>query len=232
MSVLVATASPVCFRPPCPLVGAGGLALASRPVPPSHTLPAVDAPDATAEVDEDAARMRRVGDGDSAAFRELSARHLAPVTRYAARMLGDAAEAEEVAQEAFLRLWQQAPRWQPRARVSTWLYRVAHNLCVDRLRRRRDAGAAALDRMSTGVRPSQLLADKELALEVELALAELPERQRAALSLVHYEGLGGAEAAEVLEISVEALESLLSRGRRTLRERLAGLRSQLRGEGR
>jgi len=227
--VLALAAPPLPATPLSPALcrGAGGLALslASRVPQASLTLDAVDG----SEAEADAARMRRVGDGDAAAFRELSQRHLAPVTRYAARLLGDAAEAEEVAQETFLRLWQQAPRWQPRAKVSTWLYRVAHNQCIDRLRRRREAGPAALDRMSVGTRPSQLLADKQVALEVELALAELPERQRAAVSLVHYQGLGGTEAAEVLEISVEALESLLARGRRALRERLAGLHAQLRG---
>jgi RNA polymerase sigma-70 factor, ECF subfamily len=166
--------------------------------------------------------MVRVGSGDQSAYRELSERHLRAILRYCARMLGDAAEAEDVVQETFLRLWQQAARYQPRGtKPSTWLYRIAHNLCIDRIRKRKPQDASALDRQSSGDRPGALLDRKEVALKVQAALASLPERQRAALVLMHYEGLSQLEAAEVLGCRVHALESLLQRARRGLREELA-----------
>lgn len=184
-----------------------------------------------ADTEHDRDLMTRVASGDAQAYRVLSERHLASILRYAARMLGDATEAEDVAQETFLRLWQEARRFEPRsAKPSTWLYRIAHNLCVDRLRRRREVGSDALDRKSGGDRPSGLYDRKELATAVAAALTALPERQRAAVVLVHYEGMDNIEAAEVLGCGVEAVESLLARGRRTLRERLAELYAQVKGE--
>jgi RNA polymerase sigma-70 factor (ECF subfamily) len=169
--------------------------------------------------------MPRVARGDQQAYRELAQRYLTPILRYAARILGDVAEGEDVAQETFLRLWQQAARYEPRAaKPSTWIYRIAHNLCVDRLRRRREvASEAAAQQASSELRASADLDRKELAAALERALAALPERQRAAVVLVHHEGLSQAEVAVVLECNVEAVESLLARGRRTLREQLAPL---------
>jgi RNA polymerase sigma-70 factor, ECF subfamily len=172
--------------------------------------------------DEDLECVRRIGSGDQRAYREMVGRYLAPITRFAQRVLGDASEAEEVAQETFLRLWTQAASFTPKAKAKTWLYRIARNQCIDRLRKRRDAHAE-LDDVRSDDRPSQLLARKETAEQVGSALQALPERQRAAITLVHYEGLDGAEACEILEVSTEALESLLARGRRTLRERLKHL---------
>lgn len=178
----------------------------------------------TTQVDDETQLIARAGGGDTAAYRQLSDRHLAKVVAYAHRLLRDGAEAEDVAQETFLRLWKHAGRWQPRAKLHTWLFRVAHNLAIDRLRKRRETGPDALERQSSGDRPSGLLARKRVAAEVEDALAALPERQRAAIALIHYQGLSHAEAAEVLECGVEAVESLLSRGRRTLRSTLSHLR--------
>jgi RNA polymerase sigma factor (sigma-70 family) len=180
---------------------------------------------------DDVELLSRIGRDDAAAYRALSERYLLRVVRFSARLLGDATEAEDVAQETFLRVWREASRFEPRAKPSTWIYRIAHNLCVDRLRKRREVGADTdvPARISSGDRPNDLLARKEVAEQVARALAALPERQRAALALVHYEGLGNIEAAQVLELSVEALESLLGRGRRSLREALAGLRTE--GDG-
>ena len=144
----------------------------------------------------------------------------------AERLLGRRGEAEEVAQEVFVRLWKQAPHWQPgRARFDTWLHRVALNLCYDRLRRRReeasddDADDAAADPAAA---PDALLQAKQRGRRVARALAELPQRQREALVLQYYQGLSNSEAAELMGIGIEALESLLVRARRSLRERLAG----------
>lgn len=190
---------------------------AGAAAPASSTLEASQVDD-----DTDLERMRKVGRGDQRAYRELVDRYLNSIARFAQRLLNDAGEAEEVAQETFLRLWTQASNFEPRAKPKTWLYRIARNQCIDRLRKRRDA-SADLEALSSGDRPSGLLARKETAEEVEAALAALPERQRAAITLVHYEGLDGSEACDVLEVSSEALESLLARGRRSLRERLKHL---------
>ncbi|HKU42153.1 MAG TPA: sigma-70 family RNA polymerase sigma factor [Polyangiales bacterium] len=165
--------------------------------------------------------IRRVAERDIAAYRELVDAYLPRIARFAERSLGNAAEAEDVAQETFLRLWTAAAGFTPQARPSTWLYRIAHNLCVDRFRKR--GRETELAEHSGADRPSGLFARKQTSLAVQQALSELPERQRSAITLVHYEGLAAQEAASVLEISVEALESLLARARRSLRERLRAL---------
>jgi RNA polymerase sigma-70 factor (ECF subfamily) len=175
--------------------------------------------------------MERVAGGDPRAYRELVERHLRGVHVFVYRMLGSRAEAEEVCQETFLRVWKQAGTYVARAKPSTWLYRIAHNLAVDRIRRRREgAHPLGLEEVPTSERPSLHLHDKQVAEAVQRALDELPERQRAALSLVHYQGMSNAEAAEVLGVKLRALESLLARGRRQLREQLAAFHSEGREE--
>lgn len=164
--------------------------------------------------------MERVAQGDAGAFRSLTERHAASVTAHAKRMLRDATEAEDVVQEAFLRLWKNASSYRPEARLSTFLHRIVHNLCVDQLRARHPGDPDALDGLSSEDRPSRELAVRSRAEQVHHEVKALPERQRAALSLVHFEGLTNSEAAEILQVSVDALESLLARGRRSLRERL------------
>jgi RNA polymerase sigma-70 factor (ECF subfamily) len=171
--------------------------------------------------------MQRVAEGDPSAYRILSERHLTAILRYSARMLSDPAEAEDVTQETFLRLWQHAGRYQAQgSKPTTWLYRIAHNLCVDRIRRRRPADDSALERQASSDRPSGLLHRKRVVAEVQAALAALPERQRAALVLCHYEGLSNPEAAEVLGCRLHALESLLARARGSLRLELGRLHEQ------
>lgn len=176
-------------------------------------------------VDPDEDLVRRVGEGDPAAIQAMVARKLPRMLSLAQRMLGDAAEAEDVAQEAMLRAWRQAPRWTPgQARFDTWLHRVGLNLCYDRLRRRREVATDAVpDRIDDGPAPDRGLLAAETGVRVEAALARLPERQREAIVLCHYQELGNIEAAALMEISVEALESLLSRGRRALRTALADI---------
>jgi len=177
----------------------------------------------TADPDEDL--VKRVGAGDPAAVQAMVARKLPRMLSLAQRMLGDATEAEDVAQEAMLRAWRQAPRWTPgQARFDTWLHRVALNLCYDRLRRRREiATDMPPDGIDEGPAPDRGLLAAETGVRVESALARLPERQREAIVLCHYQELGNIEAAALMEISVEALESLLSRGRRALRTALADM---------
>ncbi len=168
--------------------------------------------------------MKRVGRGDAASYRMLADEHLRSIVNYAYRLLTDRSEAEDIAQETFLRLWTNASDWQPQSRLSAWLHRVAHNLCIDRLRRPREQDAERIERFQATDRPSSLVARKQLAEVVEVAVAALPERQRAAISLVHYQGLSNIEAAQVLDISVDALESLLARARGTLRKNLADIK--------
>ena len=158
----------------------------------------------------------------------MVARKLPRMLALAQRMLGDPVEAEDVAQEAMLRAWKQAPRWTPgQARFDTWLHRVGLNLCYDRLRRRREILTDAVpETVDPGPGPSRGLEAADTGARVNAALAALPERQREAIVLCHYQELGNIEAAGLMDVSVEALESLLSRGRRALRAALADLRTE------
>jgi RNA polymerase sigma-70 factor (ECF subfamily) len=168
------------------------------------------------------------GDGESA--RQIVYQHLGAITRFAFRMLGDAAEAEDVAQETFLRLWRDLPRWEPRAKLATWLHRVAHNLCIDRMRGRRTVSLdTAQDQEDPHSSAVAQLEDHQRTLLVAAAHAALPERQRAAIALVYHEGMSNRDAAEVLGVEVDALESLLARGRQNLRKQLVGLSEGSRG---
>lgn len=176
--------------------------------------------------DPDEELVRRVGQGDPAAIQSMVARKLPRMLGLAQRMLGDPVEAEDVAQEAMLRAWRQAPRWTPgKARFDTWLHRVALNLCYDRLRRRREVPTdAPPERPYEGPAPDRGLMAADVGARVDAALARLPDRQREAIVLCHYQELTNIEAAALMEVSVEALESLLSRGRRALRQALADIR--------
>jgi RNA polymerase sigma factor (sigma-70 family) len=177
----------------------------------------------------DEALLVLYANGDPAAARSLTLR-LGPLAyRVAMRMLRDTAEAEDVAQEALLRLWRIAPDWrQGEAKVSTWLYRVVSNLSTDRLRRRRGVALDAVAEPEDG-RPSavEVLIETDRATALETALAALPDRQRQAVVLRHLEGLSNPEIAEVMEIGVEAVESLTARGKRALSALLAGRREEL-----
>jgi RNA polymerase sigma-70 factor, ECF subfamily len=183
----------------------------------------------------DDALMARAGRGDKAAFAVLVRRHLARATAIAQRIVGNKSDAEEVVQEAFLRCWQKAPDWQPsgtagapgsaeRAQFATWLYRVVTNLCLDRRRRPQPVELEAAGEIADDADDGFARTERgELGRRVAEAMAKLPERQRAALALCYYEDLGNIEAAKILDISVGALESLLVRGRRALRDSLGDL---------
>ncbi|WP_300516598.1 RNA polymerase sigma factor [Aliiroseovarius sp.] len=185
--------------------------------------------DANSDV-TDEALLVAYGNGDAEAAAMLTMRLTPRVLGFAARMLGgDRAEAEDVAQEAMLRLWKVAPDWrQGEAKVTTWLYRVVKNLCTDRLRKRRgvdiDAIAEPADD-APGAVAGMIEADRAAALQA--ALNQLPDRQRIAVTLRHLDGASNPEIAEVLEISVEAVESLTARGKRALKAILAGKREEL-----
>jgi RNA polymerase sigma-70 factor (ECF subfamily) len=179
-----------------------------------------------AEAREDAALVAAAAQGDAAAFRALVDRHLAGVLAVARRMLRDDAEAEDVAQEAMLRLWRSADDLEvgpPGLRP--WLRRVVSNLCVDRMRsgKRLTVTDEVPEQVEPATQHSQLEA-QDTSERVEAALRALPDRQRLALTLFHYEGLSQIEVGKAMGISDEAVESLLARARRTLK---AALRDQL-----
>jgi len=164
----------------------------------------------------------RAGRGDPAAIRALVSHKLPKVLGLARRMLGDPGDAEDVAQETFLRAWRFAPRWRPgHARFDTWLHRVALNLCYDRLRRRRRMTHELPDQADPGPGPDRDLQARDVGRRVDAALRMLPPRQREAIVLCHYQEMTNIEAASIMAVSVEALESLLSRARRALRTDLA-----------
>ncbi len=178
-----------------------------------------------ARIHADQAMMTAIAEGDDAAYSRL-VRSLTPMLLRLARtmLVASPAEAEEVVQEALVRLWQQAARWQPDGRISTWTHRVAYRLCIDRLRRQRPSvtvDALEDDLADPAPLPSARLMHLEDVHAVQAAVAALPERQRAAIVLCHFQGLGQAEAAAVMGLGEEAYESLLARGRRRLRAQFA-----------
>ena len=177
--------------------------------------------------DRDVALMARVRDGNECAFATLVSIHFRVVFALSRRMLGDDGEAEDIAQEVFLKVWKRAGAWQAeKARFTTWLHRVTANACIDRLRKRIPTPVETIpDRPDPDAGPELDIARDQVAARVEAAISLLPERQRLALVLTYYQGLSNREAAAVMEITVDALESLLARARR-------GLKRQLKGEAR
>lgn len=168
--------------------------------------------------------------GDAAAARALTLRLTPRVLGQAFRRLGDRAEAEDVTQEALLRLWRFAPAYRPdEAKVSTWLYRVVANLCTDRLRRRKPAlDLDSVPEPEDGrASAAEALQERHRQAALRAALAELPERQREAVVLRHLDGLGNQEIAEIMDISARAVESLTARGKRALAASLAARRGEL-----
>lgn len=172
--------------------------------------------------DEDESLMRQVAAGDEAAFRQLAERHLGRIVRLAEKTLGQSAEADDVAQEALIRIWNNAANWRSdRSRLTTWIYTIVYRLCLDRLRKGRtspldeamdvaDPAADALDRMT----------DEEELHRLRAAVRSLEPRQRAALTLFYYEDYPGAEAAKVLGVSLRAFWSLLHRARQSLQTQM------------
>lgn len=182
-----------------------------------------------APTEEDEALLARYGAGDPLAARQMSERFLPIAYRVAARQLGDATQAEDVAQEAMIRLFRIAPRWQGgRARVTSWLYRVVVNLCLDQTRVHPSVPIETAPDMDSGA-PSaeQTLTDQARLAALSLALTGLAPRQRMAVVLRHIEGLSNPEIAAAMDIGLEAVESLTARGKRALTEALAGQKAAL-----
>jgi RNA polymerase sigma-70 factor (ECF subfamily) len=171
--------------------------------------------------DSDEALMARVAGGDERAFQLLSRRHLPAMLGLARRILGNAAEAEDVAQETFMRVWTHAPRWQPLAQFRTWLTRVVINLCLDRKRRApwvelETAGEIADPARDAGEKAEDDERERMLAAAIE----KLPVRQRSAIVLTYGDGMSNAQVADVLDTSVSAVETLLVRAKQNLRRAL------------
>lgn len=179
--------------------------------------------------DAEAALLARYAAGDPAAARLLAAQVTPRVFGHAVRVLGDRAEAEDVTQDALMRLWKIAPEWRTgEAKVSTWLYRVVANLCTDRLRKRRDVPLEdAAEPVDPALTAEQRLQRSARADALQQALDTLPERQRQAVVLRHIEGMANPEIAEILDIGVEAVESLTARGKRALKQALVGQKDAL-----
>lgn len=180
---------------------------------------------AAADEDPDIELLQRVARGEQAAFRALIAGKLPRIHALVLRLLGSAGDADDVAQDVMLRVWRHAGNWQPGpARFDTWLHRVVLNLCYDRLRKRREiAVAEPPDQVDPALSADRSIQRDQTIQSVRAALTRLPRRQREAIMLHSYQELSNIETAQVLQISVDALESLLSRARRNLRSLLEGV---------
>lgn len=190
---------------------------AKRVVPGPHGSAVTDT-----EAKVEATLVAAAADGDAAAFRALVDRHLSGVLAVARRMLRDEAEAEDVAQEALLRLWRNAEGLElgPHG-LRPWLRRVVSNLCVDRMRSgKRLSVVEEVPERSEPASQQATLEAHDVSQRVDAALKELPDRQRMALTLFHYEGLSQIEVGRIMGISDEAVESLLARARRSLKASL------------
>lgn len=179
---------------------------------------------------DDDALMVLYANGDRAAARVLTERLAPRVMAHAARLTGNRAEAEDVTQEALVRLWKMAPDWrQGEARVTTWLYRVTANLVTDGFRRQR--GRVAIDAIpepeDDAPAAHQVMQDQARVAALDAALQTLPDRQRQAVVLRHIEGMTNPEIAEIMGLGVEAVESLTARGKRGLAKALEGEKTTL-----
>lgn len=186
-------------------------------------------PQAEPQREDDAPLMARIAEGDRHAYSLFVDTHMGAILNYARRYTRNHADAQDVTQETFLRLWRKARDWRDNEQSSAraWLYRIAYNLCVDLYRRKSLAAITPGDgwreenwEADESTRPEIALQRDERLRAVDTALRQLPERQYSAIALCTYQGLSNIEAAEVLGVGVDALESLLARGRRRLRELL------------
>ena len=179
---------------------------------------------------QDIAWMDRVKHGDMEAFRELIEAHQTRVIGTVAKMLGDDTDAEDIAQQVFIRIWNSASRYEPNAKFTTWLFTITRNLVFNEARRRRRHPALPLEREQdehafqaedTRMKaPSTVLLDNEMQDAIQAAIDSLPEVQRMAVVLRRYQDVSYEEIASILKLSVPAVKSVLFRARTELRERL------------
>lgn len=186
--------------------------------------------DAYSDNEIDVSLMLRVGKGDEQAFEELISRHQNAVIGTVAKMLGNAAEAEDIAQQVFIRLWKSAPRYKPKAKFTTFLFTITRNLVFNESRRKSRKKEYSIDEReddfhlqtpdSQNASPDEDLLHAELQKAVDQAINDLPEKQRLAVILRRYEGMPYDEIGTILELSIPAVKSQLFRARNTLRESL------------
>ncbi|MDG1997297.1 MAG: RNA polymerase sigma factor, partial [Emcibacteraceae bacterium] len=173
----------------------------------------------------------RIGEGDQTAYGMLVNRHLSLNLGYATKLLGNVAEAEDVMQEAFIRVWKHASNWDParKTKFTTWFYRVVTNLCYDVGRKRKpQVNVDVLDNIpSDDAGADNVIAVNQRSEKIKNALESLPQRQSTAIMLCYFQGLSNKQAAEVMEVSLNALESYLVRGRRKLAEILGSEKDEL-----
>lgn len=175
---------------------------------------------------KDAELMRALARGDTAALAELVRRYQSDALSLARRTLAQTDGAEDVVQEAYLRVYRSAGRYRPTAKFTTWLYRIVVNLCYDRLRRLKRRTLPLDEQLASppGSEAPEVLHAADVARRVRDAIADLPARQRTALTLHRYQGLSHAEISRATGWSVSAIESLLVRAYQTLRRQLKGLK--------
>lgn len=166
--------------------------------------------------------MERVRARDQAAFGRLLTRHLSGIHGYVMRLTRSHADADELSQETFLRVWSKADSYRPgTVQFTTWLHRIAHNLCMDQLRRARPESLEDPDaHLSEQMGPEHETVSRETAARLSRALTALPTSQRAALLLTELQGLSNQQVADIMNLGLRAVESLLARARRTLREQV------------
>ena len=175
--------------------------------------------------------MAQVKLGDTDALRSLIEAHQHRIIGTVAKMLGDDSDAEDIAQQVFIRVWKSAARYEPTAKFTTWLFKITRNLVFNELRRRKRHPAQSLDAPNSDDRPMQApdhtvkapdtaLLDDEMQAAIQRAIDELPETQRMAVILRRYEDISYEEIGEVLDLSVPAVKSVLFRARTELREKL------------
>ncbi len=171
-------------------------------------------------------QLRQIAQGDKHAFAQLLSAYLPSLLGFIKRYVKEPAQAEDIAQETFLRVWQRAGDWQPREHSPrSWIYRIAYNLCIDLIRKQKPT-TDALDELIAPDSPESEVIEQNQHQHLRTAIQSLPERQRTALYLCAFQGLSNKEAASIMSLGVDALESLLARARRSLRNYFASLEGE------
>lgn len=166
--------------------------------------------------------MKAICLGDQSAYQTIVKQHLTPISHYVFRILGNQKDTEDITQEVFLKLWTHAPKWDgEKAKLTTWLHRIARNLCIDYLRKHgRVQTKESFEEEAAELEFNNETPDKDKVKLLNEAIRQLPEKQRSALTLCHYQGFSNKEAAAIMNISVKALESAIARAKRSLRNQL------------
>ena len=178
---------------------------------------------ADSDVEDEQQLVQRIIAQDVQAFQTVLDTHMTHIFRFAYSTIGDASLAEDITQEACLKLWNQADQWKPSGRLISWLLKITHNLCIDHLRSTKShmrIEAFEFTLPTESPRADEVIQKNQVAYMITQALSALPERQRTAIMLTHYSDCGHAEAAEIMGVKIKAIESLIARGKKRLKELL------------